>query len=272
MEMIEMEIEQVVMFHTASDEESTWNIDEIYEVMNTIFPIPLQVRLKLVDIQEAAGDASQDSKARSKIINYLIELATRQYDKLSENINRNQILREQTGGIEPMYLIEKMILLRSIDLFWVEHIDALDHLRQGIGLRGYGQRDPLVEYKKEAYRMFIELQNNIRRHVVYSIFKVGLVSSENLPAESVAPTTRSDNRNLQMKGAAKTSDEVKSFAVSPEITPQKTGLVNASKLASHGAVSSTIMAAPVEIKKKKVGRNEPCPCGSGKKFKKCHGR
>ena len=126
-----------------------------------------------------------------------------------------------------MRQIERAILLRSIDMLWIEHLDAMQSLREGIGLRGYGQRDPLVEYKREGYRYFEELQANVQKQVVYTIYKVKVEVKKPLPMES------------------------------------------AQKMTSGGDASKTSQSKPK--KKEQIGRNDPCPCGSGKKYKKCHG-
>ncbi len=133
--------------------------------------------------------------------------------------------------------IEKQVLLRSIDNLWVEHLVAVDYLRTGIGLRGYGQRDPLVEYKKETYRMFNELMSLINQEVAFTIFKMSL-------GLELAPSVM-ERGNLQFAGAAKTVSE--SSTQSTVSSPQPSG---------NG-------------QHKETGRNELCPCNSGKKFKKC---
>jgi preprotein translocase subunit SecA len=255
LEYVETEIEQVISFHTQSDDESAWNIDEIYEVVDTIFPLPLEVRLKMDDLQKTAGDKAEDARARDKIITYLIELLHKSYGELGEKIN--SLAKDDKGKVKPMQEVEKMILIRSIDMLWVEHIDAIDHLRTGIGLRGYAQKDPLIEYKRESYQMFITLQNNIQKQVAYSIFKIGAT-----PADKDG-----QNKNLQFKGAEKTSSQEGGF----KKLVSGGDSVSVTKPAKVGSVSGTqIQEAPVE-KKEKIGRNEPCHCGSGKKFKKCHG-
>ena len=127
-------------------------------------------------------------------------------------------------------------MIRSIDNLWVEHLVAIDYLRTGIGLRGYGQRDPLVEYKKETYGMFNQLLAGVQKEVVYSIFKVtaGL---------NLAPTIMANDK-MVMKGAQKSSSD----------TP--------------GAIKGKTRNEEGD----KVGRNDPCTCGSGKKYKKCCGK
>ncbi|NMB48582.1 preprotein translocase subunit SecA [Candidatus Kuenenbacteria bacterium] len=270
MEMVEAEIEQVIAFHTMSEDEHEWNVEEIYEVVDTIVPLPLNVRLKMDDIQKTAGDKKADVRARDTLINYLVDLAHKAYDELEEKINKIE-----TGDTEaPLMLkVEKMVLLRAIDMLWVEHIDAIDHLRTGIGLQGYGQKDPLVEYKREAYQMFIMLQNNIQKQVAYSIYKVGLA-----PVEQ-SQNSKGKSQNLKFQGAEKEGNYesrlrqgfdgqagIKNYGGAEAQTP-----VSATRPAKiAGLASSDLKEAPVE-KKVKVGRNDPCPCGSGKKYKKCCG-
>jgi preprotein translocase subunit SecA len=243
LKMIENEIEQIVSFHTASENEKDWNLEEIYEVVGTIFPLPKEARIKLENIQEEAGDVSQDTKARTKIIRYLINLAHKSYDELERKIVSQLTTDSQQLTIKnPMREVEKRIMLQAIDNLWIEHLETMDHLRTGIGLRAYGQREPLIEYKKEAYRAFNELLNLIQKQVVYSIYKIGLAVKF---TPSVMPLDFSQSRPSQIKltAPAKTMNEDIEQPLSKSVRD-----------------------------KKKIGRNDPCPCGSGKKYKKCHGR
>ncbi|MFH1729389.1 MAG: preprotein translocase subunit SecA, partial [Pseudomonadota bacterium] len=141
LEYIKQEIQSVVNFHIQSEVESEWNLDEIYETMDTIFPVPIDVRINLEEIK----DKDESINNRQQIINYLYSLAVKQYENLEEKIDSDKRIKEQMPDIKrPMTIIERSMLLRSIDMLWVEHIDSIDHMRQGIGLRGYGQKDPLV--------------------------------------------------------------------------------------------------------------------------------
>lgn len=259
LELIENEIEQVISFHTAAEDESNWNLDEIYEVADTIFPIDLENRVKMEDIRGKAGDKAQDAAARTTLIQYLTNLSIKAYEDLERRVGDEKI----------MHAIEKAIYLRTIDTLWIEHLDLMDHLRQGIGLRGYGQRDPLVEYKKEAYRLFTELMNNIQKHLVYSIYKVGL-------AKQVAETPMAERQQI-LSAPAKTADQ-KQSAFSDQTAMAQPGETN---LSTPSTVSGTSRTPAGNIKTadgKKVGRNDPCPCGAKKpngtpiKYKHCHGK
>ncbi|TAN33098.1 preprotein translocase subunit SecA [Patescibacteria group bacterium] len=227
LEMIEQEIEEVVSFHTNAEDRSDWNVKEIAETMTTIFPLSDDEKKKIGEFgAPPVGGRVDDVTIRTQLIEFLIETAKYKYEEL---------LVKQAPP-EMMAEIEKQVLLRAIDNLWVEHLVAVDYLRTGIGLRGYAQHDPLVEYKKETYRMFNELLNYIQKEVVYLVYKVNL-------GIQIAPSVMQAG-NLMFSGASKTSDN---------------GAAPAGKKVRDEAG-------------KVVGRNDPCPCGSGKKYKRCHGQ
>ena len=135
--------------------------------------------------------------------------------------------------IDPPFLryLEKRVILDMIDTRWKEHLLNMDHLKEGIGLRGYGQKDPLVEYKKEGFEMFMEMIDRIKFDTLERLFKVHVVRQEAMETE----TRRAPQRLIMNRGDGE--------------EPRR----------------------PAKAEKK-VGRNDPCPCGSGKKYKKCHGQ
>jgi preprotein translocase subunit SecA len=160
-------------------------------------------------------------------------------------------------GPDVIRYVEKSILLQTLDALWREHLMMLDHLRQVIGLRGYGQRDPLNEYKAEAFNLFETMTANLREAVTAQLMRVEIVQAPpaqepaSLPfmeAHKVDPVSGEDDMALAAAGAA--------------------------TLARHGIGSAPAPARNAQDPSTwgKVGRNEPCPCGSGKKFKHCHGR
>jgi preprotein translocase subunit SecA len=237
LEMVEQELEQVILFHTAADDVKEWNLNEIYEVVNTIFPVQSDLKADLTGI---ADETKKLEKAlvRTKIIEHLVGLAGIRYGKMKQDY--------ADAGLD-WADIEKNILLRSIDSLWVDHLDSMDFMRRGIGLRGYGQRDPLVEYKKEAFRMFSELNNLIQRDAVYGIYKFG--NTQGLSGMNfMAP-------NLLQRA--------RTFSA-----PSKTAEASVENSAAFDNVKQKVLNAEGE----KVGRNDECPCGSGKKYKKCCGK
>ncbi len=224
LEMVEEEIEHIVKLHTSEERGATWDVAEIYKVADTIFPVPPEAHGAVIPVERhGETDKLGDAGERTRIIEQLTALASSAYDALEQRIANPEI----------MHAIERGLQLRAIDMLWMDHLDAMEHLRTGIGLRGYGQRDPLVEYKREAYGMYQELLMMIAKQVVYSIYKVGLA------AQAAPQAIRA--QEMQLSAPAKEGDA--------------------------GAVVEIQHDGSTE----KIGRNDPCSCGSGKKFKKCHG-
>jgi preprotein translocase subunit SecA len=168
--------------------------------------------------------------------------------KIIEKIIRNvHSVRESQVGEEVMRQIEKFAYLSSIDHQWVEHLDAIEGLREGVRLRAYGQRDALAEFKSEAFTMFENLMGKIESQVARSVFRIGVAPS---PAEIPVGLLRTNEDQIDKTGLLPASDG--------EITAQ-TGQP------AFANISSSASSSP-----KKIGRNDPCWCGSGKKWKKCH--
>ena len=142
--------------------------------------------------------------------------------------------KEQELGSELLRLLEKMVMLRSIDALWKDHLLGIDSLREGIGLRGYGQKDPLIEYKREAFEMFAGMMDRMKRDVLEHLFRVQVVQGESPPP--IVQQRRPLNLTL-----------------------------------NRGEDGAEDAGNTVRRSVDKVGRNDPCPCGSGKKYKKCHG-
>ncbi|MFZ6015219.1 MAG: preprotein translocase subunit SecA [Patescibacteria group bacterium] len=229
MEAIETEIEQIIFFHTPGEDVKAWDMDEITKAMSALLPAEINIKDYLKDIHFDSENDHNIVEKRTAIIDAVNRAAADAYAKIEESIQ---------GGM--MAEIEKGILLRSYDSAWIDHLDAVDHLRRGIGLQGYAQHDPLVEYKRETYRMFNALNALINQQVAHAIFKIPIAQSTALQYFRPA---RSGSQPLIFSGAAKTSDQQTSSSSSASNDP----------------------------KYKDIGRNDPCPCGSGKKFKKCHG-
>ncbi|MDP2708478.1 MAG: preprotein translocase subunit SecA [bacterium] len=245
LEMIENEIEQAVIFHTAAESAKDWNVKEIYQVTSTIFNVEYKLKEELTALIKD-GDKLDKVRARTKIIEHLISLAKANYEKITKLAGEAGVNWAQ---------VEKSVLIRSIDMLWVEHLEAMDHMRRGIGLRGYGQRDPLIEYKKEAYILYNELNNLIQKQVAYSIFKVADLG--NFAAPSL--TMRPQNYIAPAKTMDKNTGSFSAF---------KSGGDDKKKNEAVDMVHEKVKDAEGQ----KVGRNDPCPCGSGRKFKKCCGK
>ena len=188
------------------------------------------------------------------------ELAEMSRDGLKETLESvalegyNQ--RELLFGEENMRELEKVVMLRVVDSKWMEHLDHMDMLREGINLRAYGQRNPLAEYKIEALNMFEEMEGAIMDQIASLMYHVSIVTPEQQQAmQAEAQKRRAEQEIAKQRGQLQ--DHLRSAQ------------------ASHGDEVSAAEAqkkAPVTADGKKVGRNDPCPCGSGKKYKNCCGK
>ncbi len=167
-EIIEDEIKKIIDFHAASEYPDDWNCEEICEVVKTIFPLPTDSHEKIIEIYDDAKKRKTSCVlARRKILGYFVNLA-------KENLEK----REEEFGKEAMREIEKAVLLRTLDMLWMDHLENLDYLKDSVRLQAYGQKDPLIEYKNEAHKMFKALLRDFQSEVVGMIYKVGVVREE----------------------------------------------------------------------------------------------
>jgi preprotein translocase subunit SecA len=151
--------------------------------------------------------------------------------------------------------VEKNILLRVVDSLWMEHIDEMSNLRDSVSLRGYAQRDPLIEYKQDSFMMFKKLLETIQHNVINTLFKLQI--NIEAPAK-ILPKSQIDPEKLQTNEAS----------IEGNITAPRTR----APMSPEERVAQKISAnSQIQRAVPKVGANDPCPCGSGKKYKKCHG-
>jgi preprotein translocase subunit SecA len=205
----------------------------------------------------------------------------------TERIRAKYEEKERQVGAELMLFHERMIMLQIVDTQWKDHLYSLDHLKEGIGLRGYGQRDPLVEYKKESYSMFQALMDRIDEEILRWIFLYQPVAAppedeggaaEPQPAtgqpsrgRTGRPAERVREPELALAGA-RTMPRNLTFNDPGEVLsgsrPTSTAFGDAEPKEAHGGTDEV---QTIRREGPKVGRNDPCPCGSGRKYKKCHG-
>ncbi|OHA02945.1 MAG: preprotein translocase subunit SecA [Candidatus Sungbacteria bacterium RIFCSPHIGHO2_02_FULL_53_17] len=233
-EMIEEELRRVVGFHTSGNA-GDWNIEEVYETMRSIAPIADVAHTRLREIEQ--NGESQDER-RERMVEFLARTLQEAYEQ-----------HEREAGLQAMRYRERGVMLRTIDTLWMDHLDAMEHMRDSVRLRAYGQRDPLVEYKHEGSRLFRELQAAVRTQIVHTIFKTGGTPHQDHPARI----------ELRRPDAAAGIIPPSLSAGNPVL-----GQINASEPRSF--------ASSPRPKQKEPSRNDPCPCGSYKKYKKCHGK
>jgi len=242
LDYIKEEIERTVSFNCAGDE-VYWNTKEINASFHGIVFAQGDLTTKLEEIK---NDTRHNfSEKISFMIDFLMGIAKEIYNK-----------KESEIGAQQMRSIEKAVILQTTGMSWMNHLDEIDYLREGIGLRGYGQRDPLIEYKREAFGMFSHLMENVRSNIVNTIFRVNTVSAQQ---QNAAP------EKLSFSGASEEVEQFSSFSAAADSADR-----GAAKAVESGEKSET-KKSPI-INDNKVGRNDPCPCGSGKKYKKCCGK
>ena len=209
-----------------------WDVAGLEQSLQTEFAVNLPIQQWLDD-----DDKLFEETLREKI-----------KDALDESYHQK---REEVG--EKMNVFEKQIVLQILDTLWKEHLASMDHLRQGISLRGYAGKNPKQEYKREAFSLFQDLLSRLQRDVSRFVSHVQIRSPEEIEAIERAREAERAREQMQFEHAP-------ASALQPE----------AGESAQAGEEGDT--RAPFVREMPKVGRNEPCPCGSGKKFKQCHGR
>jgi preprotein translocase subunit SecA len=207
--------------------------------VNTTFPLGL-----------TKDRAQFETRSPEENAQFLIEKIKEAYQRKSSH--------EEPSAVKSL---ERYIILNAIDRLWQEHLYAMDALREGVYLRGYAQKDPLIEYKTEAYEMFVDLMANIKNEVLNNLFR----STSNLQAFEKFLATLPQFLMREQAPAAQ--------GPVPGRRPERIGggVSGNGEVEDNGA-EVKLELAPVRRELPKVGRNEPCPCGSGKKFKNCCGR
>ncbi|HEY2744197.1 MAG TPA: preprotein translocase subunit SecA [Polyangia bacterium] len=210
-----------------------WDLDALAEAIKEAFNLPVKIDTEIIDREVISS-------------------------KLWEDIETWIKARETELGPLVFFFFARHFYLEEIDAQWIDHLKSMDQLREGIGLRGYGQKDPKIEYKKEGFEMFRQMMDRLSANVSYKLFRLRL-------------------ERQQQQGAQQQQQPAQREEKLPEFKHKERRMV-AQHASAGGAGGGDGQAAAEPEKQKtvrreapKVGRNEPCPCGSGKKYKKCHG-
>ncbi len=229
-QMIGEEIEEIVGEFTSDDYEENWRREDLMQALKAIFPLPSGFTV-----------AQWQGKTRAQIEDDAVKMAMDAY-----------VAKEQALSPEFMRVIEKQLMLRAVDMRWIHHLTDLDHLREGIGLRAFAQVDPVVAYKREAFDMYADLMDDIRGDIVKAVFAFQMQ-----PTQPVAQQAAPDGP----ASAQPTSASARRSQLAALETPMAKN-VRTNKDAS---TPQTVRKAGPQL-----GRNDPCWCGSGKKYKACH--
>jgi len=210
-----------------------WNLEGLSALVRDQFGVDMKF----------APPAGKPAEARQAIEEQVFAVVEKAYRAKEQELGTEQ------DGTPVLRRYEQWLYLQAIDQQWKDHLLSMDHLRQGIGLRGYGQKDPKQEYKKEGYEMFVQMTWRVKSAVVGNVLRLQLVrqkSAEEIEQERLAAQRRALQRASESHAAASGAGEGEGER-------------------PHAKQETVVRAHP------KVGRNDPCPCGSGKKYKKCHG-
>jgi preprotein translocase subunit SecA len=265
LEMVFKTLDSLVDNHTAAEHAEDWDLDALVRAVAQIVPLP--------------DDGSVD-----------------QWGNLSQEELRDELrgiaeevyqAREAALGAEAMRQIERAVMLHVIDRLWIDHLTAMDELREGIGLRAYGQRDPLVEYKNEAFAQFQSLLKAIQDEIVQAVYRVELRAAPMAPppemqnAQALHPAAEAavgqavideehEPEPAALPAARPNGPPAK---VDPKAVFGRSAVAPAERaIGTNRDVEPATRRPAASVKGAKTGRNDPCPCGSGKKFKHCHGR
>lgn len=213
--------------------EDQWDLEGLEKRLADEFQLPLPIREWLAEDQ---------NRHTEDVIEYVHDAMLKAYQQ-----------KEELAGADTMRRVEKHIMLQVLDHFWKEHLASMDYLRQGIHLRGYAQVDPKQEYKKEAFSMFQQLLQDVEFELVRVLQNVTLRSEEEV--------TELERQR-----------EEEAARLAGQMTMQQADLESAGAGQESEAQTEAAPQQPMVREGRKIGRNEPCPCGSGKKYKKCHGK
>jgi preprotein translocase subunit SecA len=262
----------VELFAPAGVFPEEWDVDQLAERIGTLFGIDD------VDIDPTEYEGKD---AHFQLREALEEEAMERYGQ-----------REESVGAAAMRQVERRVILSVVDRVWREHLYEMDHLRDGIGLRAVGQRDPLVEYQREAYNAFTEIQARIKEESVGYFFNVPVTTAAPAqpagaaPAQAPAASPRPPIRRPSLDGAAARPIEAQLTYTSAKTADASASGARGSSASYSVPAGTTTASAPGSAREAanaaaastgtvrndaKVGRNDPCPCGSGEKYKRCHG-
>jgi preprotein translocase subunit SecA len=239
--MIDDVIEAYVVSATTEGFAEEWDLDKLWTALRTLYPVGVTVE----ELEEASG-GDRSGLSAEFLIEELRDDAHAAYDR-----------REEQLGAEVMRELERRVVLSVLDRKWREHLYEMDYLQEGIGLRAMAQRDPLVEYQREGFNMFAAMMDAIKEESVGYVFNLEVQVDQEVEEE-----TGEAHPEVVAKGLAAPRRPSRLEYTAPSVDGD-TGGAGGQRVATQTAVAEDEFAD--------VPRNAPCPCGSGKKFKRCHG-
>jgi preprotein translocase subunit SecA len=250
-------IQKVAEFTTAEADQHDWKVRALSDWVNLNFPLGMPE----AEIVKAA-EAGHEAPVPGSVFDGLAPAQFAVCNFISDSVRKAYELKVSFENPDALREVERYTILSAIDKLWQEHLYEMDSLRYSIGLRAHGQRDPLIEYKAEAFKIFEELMVNIKTEICHNIFRSAssLLAFENFLANVPKRTLHQSSSAFEGGAGPEAGGQAKAAG----------GGSQASDIVSEAA-AAVEKARPVRTGPK-VGRNDPCPCGSGKKFKQCCGK
>ncbi|MBN8555770.1 MAG: preprotein translocase subunit SecA [Deltaproteobacteria bacterium] len=231
----------------AKSNPSKWDLKLLSEECNRIFGSDLGLEQLRIEIENGKSNVTSDNE----LFKFLLDAADALYQK-----------KEQEIGLEIIRRLERMLLLHTLDDRWKDHLLDIDHLREGINLRSYAQKDPILDYQKESFRIFETMFGFVKQEFLGKLYRVRLQAQGQMPEDFEEGDEVAAQRQEQRRERIEKQIEEEQQAREERV--QKLNLFS-------GPKESPAKTETVKREAEKVGRNDPCPCGSGKKYKKCHG-
>jgi preprotein translocase subunit SecA len=257
--MEEVVIQKVEEFTTGDPDSGEWKVRALSDWVNLNFPLGMPE----TEIQKAA-ESGHEAPVPGSVFADLSPAQFAVCNFISEGVRKAYEIKVSFENADALKEVERYTILSAIDKLWQEHLYEMDSLRYSIGLRGYGQRDPLIEYKAEAFTIFEDLMVNIKTEICHNIFRSAssLMAFENFLRNVPRQTTHQSTSAFG--GSATTGSDGADGQAPRNGPPQGSDIVSE-------AAAAVEKARPVRVGPK-VGRNDPCPCNSGKKYKHCCGK
>jgi preprotein translocase subunit SecA len=247
-------VERVVDAHTQAEYAEEWDLEALVNAMGALY----ESEITAAELREEVG------RERNALVEEFVEDALDEYTAREERFGS-----DPETGRPIMRELERFVILQVVDTRWREHLENMDYLREGVHLRAFAQKDPLVEYTAEGHAMFEELNGAIREEVVFTLFHAEIAPQDAAELEAAAAQDGQGNGRLQYEHTTTAgADAIAAAGATATATAVGGGGGGATTtLPKAPTAPQTVVASPHE----KLGRNDPCWCGSGKKFKKCHG-
>jgi preprotein translocase subunit SecA len=281
-ELINKEANDIVMSHAALDTKAKWDYKEMAETLTN---------LHHDSIHSIKEEELKAFKKSDELVEISQKYLQKEYEAKEKTLKNSEIARH----------VERVVTLKIMDTLWMEHINAMTKLRQNVALRGYGQKDPLIEYKNEGYTMFIELNKDIQKQIVNALMKIKIKNNSTETPFAAAPVQKTQTNAAAIQGNL-TDDQMKrivgtktsTFATATSGPSTSGSTLTTKKVEPASKEKITVVSADTptpefeKMKKNVIAgmpkstepaidmsatkRNDPCPCGNGKKFKKCCGQ